>query len=188
MVLQLVLPAAVCSALGGHDGPFRTLTLPPPLSLRPQVLYSDSFRKQVQGKAAFVLDTPEMRRVRESQRIVSGVRPRLPLLRPSGFGSANYSLRFPNDAAQVRYHEDFEKNKGSFTPTTSDLVTERVKRNTQDFSDISYRGIQRRVVEMERRRALEHDQETITGASPQNSHQRFFFYPFSSLRFFFPPP
>ncbi|TKS67790.1 Nebulin [Collichthys lucidus] len=98
------------------------------------VLYSDSFRKQVQGKAAFVLDTPEMRRVRETQRIISG----------------------------VRYHEDFEKSKGSFTPTTSDLVTERVKRNTQDFSDISYRGIQRRVVEMERRRAIEHDQETTT--------------------------
>nr|XP_046260997.1 nebulin isoform X24 [Scatophagus argus] len=98
------------------------------------VLYSDSFRKQVQGKAAFVLDTPEMRRVRETQRIISG----------------------------VRYHEDFEKHKGSFTPTTSDLVTERVKKNTQDFSDISYRGIQRRVVEMERRRAIEHDQETIT--------------------------
>ncbi|XP_047457485.1 nebulin isoform X3 [Mugil cephalus] len=98
------------------------------------VLYSDSFRKQVQGKAAFVLDTPEMRRVRETQRIISG----------------------------VRYHEDFEKSKGSFTPTTSDPVTERVKKNTQDFSDISYRGIQRRVVEMERRRAIEHDQETIT--------------------------
>ncbi|KAG7240343.1 hypothetical protein INR49_026914 [Caranx melampygus] len=99
-----------------------------------RVLYSDSFRKQVQGKAAFVLDTPEMRRVRETQRIISG----------------------------VRYHEDFEKNKGSFTPTTSDPVTDRVKKNTQDFSDISYRGIQRRVVEMERRRAMEHDQETIT--------------------------
>ncbi|XP_026000054.1 nebulin isoform X25 [Astatotilapia calliptera] len=98
------------------------------------VLYSDSFRKQVQGKAAFVLDTPEMRRVRETQRIISG----------------------------VRYHEDFEKSKGSFTPTTTDIVTERVKKNTQDFSDISYRGIQRRVVEMERRRAIEHDQETIT--------------------------
>ncbi|XP_065818621.1 nebulin isoform X8 [Labrus bergylta] len=98
------------------------------------VLYSDSFRKQVQGKASFVLDTPEMRRVRETQRIISG----------------------------VRYHEDFEKNKGSFTPTTSDPVTERVKKNTQDFSDINYRGIQRRVVEMERRRAIEHDQETTT--------------------------
>ncbi|KAK7169005.1 hypothetical protein R3I93_005102 [Phoxinus phoxinus] len=98
------------------------------------VLYSDSFRKQVQGKAAFVLDTPEMRRVKETQRIISG----------------------------VRYHEDFEKSKGSFTPTISDPITERVKRNTQDFSDINYRGIQRRVVEMERRRAEEHDQETIT--------------------------
>ncbi|CAK6968548.1 LOW QUALITY PROTEIN: nebulin [Scomber scombrus] len=98
------------------------------------VLYSDSFRKQVQGKAAFVLDTPEMRRVKETQRIISG----------------------------VKYHEDFEKSKGSFTATTSDPVTERVKKNTQDFSDINYRGIQRRVVEMERRRAIEHDQETIT--------------------------
>ncbi|XP_034550527.1 nebulin [Notolabrus celidotus] len=98
------------------------------------VLYSDSFRKQVQGKAAFILDTPEMRRVRETQRIISG----------------------------VRYHEDFEKSKGSFTPTATDPVTERVKKNTQDFSDINYRGIQRRVVEMERRRAIEHDQETIT--------------------------
>ncbi|KAM6892583.1 nebulin-like [Xenentodon cancila] len=75
-----------------------------------------------------------MRRVRETQRIISG----------------------------VRYHEDFEKSKGSFTPTTSDPVTERVKKNTQDFSHISYGGIQRRVVEMERRRAIEHDQETIT--------------------------
>ncbi|XP_056610379.1 nebulin isoform X2 [Triplophysa dalaica] len=98
------------------------------------VLYSDSFRKQVQGKAAFVLDTPEMRRVKETQRIISG----------------------------VKYHEDFEKSKGSFTPTISDPITERVKKNTQDFSDISYRGIQRRVVEMERRRAEEHDQETTT--------------------------
>uniref|UniRef100_A0A8C4T735 Nebulin n=1 Tax=Erpetoichthys calabaricus TaxID=27687 RepID=A0A8C4T735_ERPCA len=98
------------------------------------VLYSDSFRKQVQGKAAFVLDTPEMRRVKQTQRIIS----------------------------TVRYHEDFEKSKGAFTPVVTDPITERVKKNMQDFSDISYRGIQRRVVEMERRRAAEHDQETIT--------------------------
>ncbi|XP_036396839.1 nebulin-like isoform X3 [Megalops cyprinoides] len=98
------------------------------------VLYSDSFRKQVQGKAAFVLDTPEMRRVKETQRIISG----------------------------VKYHQEFQKSKGSFTPVVTDPVTERVKKNTQDFSDISYRGIQRRVVEMERRRTIEHDQETIT--------------------------
>ncbi|XP_010777526.1 nebulin-like, partial [Notothenia coriiceps] len=63
---------------------------------------------------------------------------------------------------QVRYHEDFEKSKGSFTPTSTDLTTERVKKNTQEFSDINYRGITRKVVEMERRRAIEHDQETTT--------------------------
>ncbi|XP_063789619.1 nebulin isoform X5 [Pseudophryne corroboree] len=94
------------------------------------VLYSDSFRKQIQGKASFVLDTPEMRRVRESQRHISS----------------------------VKYHEDFEKQKGSFTPVVSDPITERVKKNTIDFSDISYRGIQRKVVEIERKRS-EQDQD-----------------------------
>ncbi|KAM9235480.1 nebulin [Leptosomus discolor] len=98
------------------------------------VLYSDSFRKQVQGKAAYVLDTPEMRRVRETQKHIS----------------------------TVKYHEDFEKNKGSFTPVVTDPITERVKKNMQDFSDISYRGIQRRVVEMERKR-VDQDQENLTG-------------------------
>ncbi|XP_055254648.1 nebulin isoform X5 [Moschus berezovskii] len=98
------------------------------------VLYSDSFRKQIQGKAAYVLDTPEMRRVRETQRHIS----------------------------TVKYHEDFEKHKGCFTPVVTDPITERVKKNTQDFSDISYRGIQRKVVEMEKKRN-DQDQETITG-------------------------
>uniref|UniRef100_A0A2K5QVT8 Nebulin n=1 Tax=Cebus imitator TaxID=2715852 RepID=A0A2K5QVT8_CEBIM len=98
------------------------------------VLYSDSFRKQIQGKAAYVLDTPEMRRVRETQRHIS----------------------------TVKYHEDFEKHKGSFTPVVTDPITERVKKNMQDFSDINYRGIQRKVVEMEQKRN-DQDQETITG-------------------------
>nr|XP_035160810.2 nebulin isoform X8 [Callithrix jacchus] len=98
------------------------------------VLYSDSFRKQIQGKAAYVLDTPEMRRVREIQRHIS----------------------------TVKYHEDFEKHKGSFTPVVTDPITERVKKNMQDFSDINYRGIQRKVVEMEQKRN-DQDQETITG-------------------------
>ncbi|KAG8432322.1 hypothetical protein GDO86_016821 [Hymenochirus boettgeri] len=86
------------------------------------VLYSDSFRKQIQGRAAFVLDTPEMRRVKETQRHISS----------------------------VKYHEDFERQKGSFTPVVTDPITERVKKNMIDFSDINYRGIQRKVVEMER--------------------------------------
>uniref|UniRef100_A0A4W3IPR2 Nebulin n=1 Tax=Callorhinchus milii TaxID=7868 RepID=A0A4W3IPR2_CALMI len=100
----------------------------------PFVLYSDSFRKQVQGRAAYVLDTPEMRRVRDSQRIIS----------------------------TVKYHEDFEKTKGSFTPVVTDPITERVKKNMQDFSDLNYRGIQRRVVEMEKRRVEPQEGETLT--------------------------
>ncbi|XP_072882764.1 nebulin isoform X34 [Hemitrygon akajei] len=96
------------------------------------VLYSDSFRKQVQGRASYVLDTPEMRRVRDSQRNIS----------------------------TVKYHEDFEKTKGSFTSVVNDPITERVKKNMQDFSDISYRGIQRRVVEMQRRRV--ENEESLT--------------------------
>ncbi|XP_048810014.1 nebulin isoform X13 [Lagopus muta] len=99
------------------------------------VLYSDSFRKQVQGKAAYVLDTPEMRRVRETQKHIS----------------------------TVKYHEDFEKNKGTFTPVVTDPITERVKKNMQDFSDISYRGIQRRVVEMEQKRVDQDQENNLTG-------------------------
>lgn len=63
---------------------------------------------------------------------------------------------------QVKYHEDFEKHKGCFTPVVTDPITERVKKNTQDFSDINYRGIQRKVVEMEQKRN-DQDYETITG-------------------------
>lgn len=62
----------------------------------------------------------------------------------------------------MKYHEDFEKNKGTFTPVVTDPITERVKKNMHDFSDISYRGIQRRVVEMEQKR-VDQDQENLTG-------------------------
>lgn len=50
-----------------------TMTCAHSFFLLRQVLYSDSFRKQIQGKAAYVLDTPEMRRVRETQRHISTV-------------------------------------------------------------------------------------------------------------------
>ncbi|XP_075924244.1 nebulin isoform X12 [Petromyzon marinus] len=96
------------------------------------VLYADHSRREMQGRASCLLDTPEMRRVRENQR--------------------NFSL--------VKYHEDFERIKAKgFTAVVDDPITERVKRNTRDVSDISYRGIQRRTVEIEQRR-LEAEQET----------------------------
>lgn len=72
----------------------------------------------------------------------------------------------------MKYHEDFEKHKGCFTPVVTDPITERVKKNTQDFSDINYRGIQRKVVEMEPKRN-DQDQDTITG-NRQQSHRQLF--------------
>ena len=71
----------------------------------------------------------------------------------------------------MRYHQDHEKSKGSFTAMASYPEMERVKKNTQEFSDINYRGIQRRVVEMERRRVVEHEQETTTGTHT-HTHMR----------------
>lgn len=134
-----------------------------------QVLYSDSFRKQIQGKAAYVLDTPEMRRVRETQRHISTVsweslRLVGRLLEHVKKGNDHIIIFSPSEYMkfQVKYHEDFEKHKGCFTPVVTDPITERVKKNTQDFSDINYRGIQRKVVEMEQKRN-DQDQETITG-------------------------
>ncbi|CAM9412019.1 unnamed protein product [Lampetra planeri] len=74
------------------------------------------------GRSMCLLDTPEMRRVRQNQR----------------------------DISMVKYHADFERSKArGFTPVTDDPITERVRKNTQDVSDITYKGITRRVVEME---------------------------------------
>lgn len=78
----------------------------------------------------------------------------------SGRKQTGLTFFFPR---QVKYHEDFEKNKGTFTPVVTDPITERVKKNMQDFSDISYRGIQRRVVEMEQKRVDQDQENNLTG-------------------------
>uniref|UniRef100_A0A8C5KHP9 Nebulin n=1 Tax=Jaculus jaculus TaxID=51337 RepID=A0A8C5KHP9_JACJA len=109
------------------------------------VLYRESL-----GKATPTPITPEMERVKRNQENFSSV-----------FDRKNKPfVGWP--ACWVKYHEDFEKHKGCFTPVVTDPITERVKRNTQDFSDINYRGIQRKVVEMEQKRN-DQGHETITG-------------------------
>ena len=94
-----------------------------------------------------------MRRVRETQRHISTVSQELLRWGGQPVGTRekvnDHTILFsPNEFMkfQVKYHEDFE----------------RVKKNMQDFSDISYRGIQRKVVEMEQKRN-DQDQETVTG-------------------------
>ncbi len=63
-------PKAVTTTGPGSAAP---ADAPPPAPRPPQVLYADGFRRHIQGRAAHVLDTPEMRRVRETQRNVSTV-------------------------------------------------------------------------------------------------------------------
>ncbi|EPY85178.1 nebulin [Camelus ferus] len=128
------------------------------------VLYKENMRKATPTPV-----TPEMERAKRNQENISSV------LYSDSFrkqiqGKAAYVLDTP-EMRRVKYHEDFEKHKGCFTPVVTDPITERVKKNTQDFSDISYRGIQRKVVEMEQKRN-DQDQETITAQAQRRSREQ----------------
>uniref|UniRef100_A0A8C9N7U0 Nebulette n=1 Tax=Serinus canaria TaxID=9135 RepID=A0A8C9N7U0_SERCA len=87
------------------------------------VKYS-SDQRQMKGRRSVLLDTPELRHVKETQ----------------------------NNISMVKYHEDFEKTKGrGFTPVVDDPITERVRKNTQIVSDAAYKGVHPHIVEMDRR-------------------------------------
>ncbi|OXB84675.1 UNVERIFIED_CONTAM: hypothetical protein H355_001152 [Colinus virginianus] len=88
-----------------------------------QVKYS-SDQRQMKGRRSVILDTPELRHVKETQ----------------------------NNISMVKYHEDFEKTKGrGFTPVVDDPITERVRKNAQVVSDAAYKGVHPHIVEMDRR-------------------------------------
>ncbi|CAJ0958067.1 unnamed protein product [Ranitomeya imitator] len=87
------------------------------------VKYSNDLQ-QMKGRPSVIVDTPELRHVRETQ----------------------------NHISMIKYHEDFEKTKGrGFTPIADDPVTERVRKNSQIVSDAAYKGVHPHVVEMDRR-------------------------------------
>uniref|UniRef100_A0A8C0V209 Nebulette n=1 Tax=Cyanistes caeruleus TaxID=156563 RepID=A0A8C0V209_CYACU len=93
------------------------------LTILPTVKYS-SDQRQMKGRRSVLLDTPELRHVKETQ----------------------------NNISMVKYHEDFEKTKGrGFTPVVDDPITERVRKNTQIVSDAAYKGVHPHIVEMDRR-------------------------------------
>ncbi|KFQ84681.1 LIM zinc-binding domain-containing Nebulette, partial [Phoenicopterus ruber ruber] len=127
-------------------------------------------------KYTSILDTPDFLRAKQGQKIQSQIIYKLEYnkAKPKGYTTIHdtpmllHVRKVKDRISDVKYHEDFEKSKGSFTPVVTDPITERVKKNMQDFSDISYRGIQRRVVEMERKR-VDQDQETLTELPQQRS-------------------
>ncbi|KAK7824402.1 hypothetical protein U0070_025198 [Myodes glareolus] len=132
---------------------------------RNQENISSVLYKENMGKATPTPFTPEMERVKRNQENFSSVlyKENMRKATPTPVTpEMERAKRNQENISSVKYHEDFEKHKGCFTPVVTDPITERVKKNTQDFSDINYRGIQRKVVEMEQKRN-DQDQDTITG-------------------------
>lgn len=77
-----------------------------------------------QAKHTTVADTPEIRRIQENTKIQSS----------------------------VKYHEDFEKQKGKVTQIADDPETLRIKQNTRIISNVAYHGDLQKKAMMEQRR------------------------------------
>lgn len=75
---------------------------------------------------------------------------------------------------QIKYHEDFEKQKGKLITIADDPELQRIKQNTQIQSEISYKGIKQTRDFMEQRRP---DQ-----AAQGNTY---YFFLFSTMHFCF---
>lgn len=71
-------------------------------------------------------ETPELRRIAENTKLQSN----------------------------VKYHADFEKSKGKFTPVADDPELQRIKQNTKIISNVAYHGELQRKAEMEQKRTL----------------------------------
>ena len=77
-------------------------------------------------KATTVAETPESRRLAENTRNQSG----------------------------VKYHEDFEKQKGKLTQVADDPETMRIRNASKIISNVAYHGDLEKKKQMEDRRAL----------------------------------
>uniref|UniRef100_A0A8C5KGT3 Nebulin n=1 Tax=Jaculus jaculus TaxID=51337 RepID=A0A8C5KGT3_JACJA len=142
--------------------------------------FSSVLYKENMGKGTPLPVTPEMERVKHNQENISSV------LYKENVGKATPTPVTPEMQRVKRNQENissvlYRESLGKATPTPITPEMERVKRNqenfssvfdrknkplgrwnTQDFSDINYRGIQRKVVEMEQKRN-DQGHETITG-------------------------
>jgi len=77
-----------------------------------------------QAKHTTVADTPEIRRIQENTKIQS----------------------------TVKYHEEFEKQKGKVTQIADDPETLRIRQNTKIISNVAYHGDLERKAQMEQKR------------------------------------
>lgn len=94
-----------------------------------------------QARATAVADTPESRRLAENTRLQS----------------------------QVKYHEDFEKQKGKVTQVADDPETLRIRNTSKIISNVAYHGELEKKKQMEEKRTLLPDEDVKNGftALPQ---------------------
>uniref|UniRef100_H2YDF3 Uncharacterized protein n=1 Tax=Ciona savignyi TaxID=51511 RepID=H2YDF3_CIOSA len=106
-----------------------------------------------------VMDTPELRRVRQNTYNFSAINYKdsatkgksvgvcldTPELRTARQNSKNFS--------QIKYQSDFANMKGKYTPVADDINMQRVKHATRISSDLSYKGMKAKNVEMDKMRA-----------------------------------
>lgn len=60
---------------------------------------------------------------------------------------------------KVKYHEEFEKQKGKVTQIADDPETLRIKQNTKIISNVAYHGDLERKAQMEQKRPPTDDKE-----------------------------
>lgn len=89
-----------------------------------------------------VADTPENRRIADNTKIQSN----------------------------VKYHEDFEKQKGKKMTVVDDPETQRVKQNTQNFSQVAYSGHKEVLKDMEYKRPAEQVNDVRVRPNPGSIH------------------
>lgn len=77
--------------------------------------------------------------------------------------------------SQVKYHEEFEKQKGKFTQVADDPETLRIRNTHRIISNVSYHGDLEKKKQMEQKRGMS-SEEVKNGFSGQriaqtNNHQ-----------------
>ncbi|CAG2108463.1 unnamed protein product, partial [Medioppia subpectinata] len=96
-----------------------------------------------QARATAVADTPEARRLAENTKLQS----------------------------QVRYHEDFEKQKGKLTQVADDPETLRIRSISQRISNVAYHGELEKKKQMEHKRTLMPEDQVNNGFSAHKTQQ-----------------
>lgn len=76
------------------------------------------------AKATTIAETPELKRIAENTKIQSN----------------------------VKYHADFEKQKGKLTQVADDPETLRLRQNTKNISNVAYHGDLQKKAMMEKQR------------------------------------